>query len=141
MNEDVEHSSEDRRECDQLQLGSAADDPALSVAWDRGMEATAPISSLLFLQSDIRTRCIGMRCVGTYIEPPTSFRYAALYSLGFATFFYSVWFPMDLLIVNGILQVGSLAMTGNTLHGNFAGQGTMSREQYLERAKGWRACS
>ena len=72
----------------------------------------------------------------TYIEPPTSPLYAALYTAGFATFFYSVWFPMDLLIANGLLQITSLAMTGNTAHGNFAGQGTMSREQYLERAKG-----
>ena len=82
-----------------------------------------------------RKRCIGMYVVHTFIEPPTSFRYAALYSLGFATFFYSVWFPMDLLLANGLLQVGSLAMTGNTLHGNLAGQGTMSRAQYLNECK------
>jgi hypothetical protein len=94
------------------------------------------VSVFFFYNMIFRTRCIGMRCVGTYIEPPTSPLYAALYSVGFATFFYSVWFPMDLLIANTILQVGSLTMTGNTLHGNFAGQGTMSRGQYLDRAKG-----
>ena len=76
-----------------------------------------------------------MRVVGTYIEPPTSIWYATLYSLGFSTFFYHVYVPMDLLAVNGTLQVTSLAMTGNTLHGNLAGQGTMSREEYLARAK------
>ena len=103
---------------------------------DRGFVEATERFSLLFLQYDIQNALHWHAIRGTYIEPPTSPLYAALYSVGFATFFYSVWFPMDLLIANTILQVGSLTMTGNTLHGNFAGQGTMSRGQYLERAKG-----
>lgn len=77
-----------------------------------------------------------MRLVGTYIEPPTSPFYALLYTLGFASFFYSAIFPLDLLLVNGVIQTVSVMMTGNTAHGNFAGQGTMTRDQYVERCKG-----
>jgi hypothetical protein len=76
-----------------------------------------------------------MRLVGTFIEPPTTLLYASLYSCGFATFFYNVWFPMDLLAANGILQVTSLAMTGNTAHAFLARSGTMSRDDYMKRCK------
>lgn len=82
-----------------------------------------------------RSRCLGMRLVGTFSERPTSILYAALYSLGFSTFFYSVWIPGDLLTANAVIQIGSVTMTGNTAHALLAGQGTIDRTEYMRRAK------
>ena len=76
-----------------------------------------------------------MRVVGTYIHPPCSVLYVSLYTVGFSTFFYHVAFPFDLLLLNGIAQIWSIIMTGNTLHANLAHQMTVSRAEYLEQCK------
>lgn len=82
-----------------------------------------------------RSRCLGMRLVGTFIEGRSSILYVSLYTAGFSTFFYCACIPGDLLAANTIAQIVSLAMTNNTLHANLAGQGTITAEEYVARAQ------
>lgn len=93
------------------------------------------ISSFFCYNVICRKRCLGMRFVGTFIEPPTTVLYALTYTTGFATIFYSVALPGDLLALNGFLQTVSYMTTGNTAHGWVAGQATMTRDQYMELCK------
>lgn len=82
-----------------------------------------------------RRRCLGMRIVHTFIDPPASPLYIVNYTIGYATFFYYVMVPFDLLALNGVAQTVSVMTTGNTLHARLAGQGTLTREQYLAQCK------
>lgn len=78
-----------------------------------------------------RRRCIGMMVAGTYLERPTSVRYAALYTISFSSLFYSWHVPGDLLVANGLLfQLPSLALTGNTAHGLLGGQWTYEHNDH-----------
>ncbi len=68
-----------------------------------------------------RDCCWGCRAVGSVPNRPATLCYVALYTLGFSTCLYSFAVPGDLLVINGAIQAGFLAFTGNTAHGWLGG--------------------
>jgi hypothetical protein len=66
--------------------------------------------------------CCRHGCPGNYIaglrnEPPLSVQYCALYTCGFATIFYSIAVPFDLLAMYVLAQLICLRVTGRTIPG------------------------
>src|SRR4029077_17246388 len=47
----------------------------------------------------LRSRCLGAYVLALYQNKPTTMLYAALYTAGYATFFYSLILPNDLLLL------------------------------------------
>jgi len=77
-------------------------------------------------------RCLGQMIAGTYQNQPTNLAYAVLYTAGFATVIYWIWFPFDLMLANGLfVQIPCLLVFGNTLHGLATGRQTMTEQEYL----------
>ena len=71
-------------------------------------------------------KCPGMVLVKTHYEKqrtlPQVIFYTILYTLSFSTLIFYIWFPFDLLIFNLlVLQLPSILLTGNTLHGLLSG--------------------
>lgn len=70
-------------------------------------------------------RCIGMKAVKTHWESKYDrkqfFVYSLLYTLSFSTLLFSVFFPFDLFILNVLVQLTFIVMTGTTLHGYLSG--------------------
>ena len=84
------------------------------------------IYSIVFLFLD-EGRDLGMIIFDTEWEKEYSTRnkiiYAILYTASFSTLLFSVWFPLDLFILNMIfLQLPAVVRTGTTLHGLIAGK-------------------
>ena len=77
-------------------------------------------------------RCLGQMIANTYQSQPTNLAFAALYTLGFMTVIYWIWFPFDLMLANGLfVQMPSLMLFGNTLHGLATGRQTMTEQEHL----------
>ena len=70
--------------------------------------------------------CFRRGCIGNYInrsrdEPPVSLRWCIFYTAGFATIFYSVFVPFDLLGLYIVAQIACLRLTGRTIPGYLTG--------------------
>jgi Zn-dependent protease with chaperone function len=71
-------------------------------------------------------RCIGMMVCNTRYEqirtPLQEFVYISLYTLSFSTLLFSMWFPLDVFMINIlVLQLPFILFTKNTLHGFLSG--------------------
>lgn len=70
-------------------------------------------------------RCIGMRIIKTHWERNYSAKhnliYSFLYTLSFSTIFIWVFFPLDVFMLNMILQTICIFITGTTIHGYLSG--------------------
>jgi hypothetical protein len=76
-------------------------------------------------------RCFGQMVAGTYQNQPTNLAFAALYTAGFTTVIYWIWFPFDLALANGLfVQMPCLLVFGNTLHGLATGRQTMTQVEH-----------
>ncbi len=79
-----------------------------------------------------KNRCLGMMLLHTYWQKDFSLLqkliYVILYTASFATFFYWVYFPFDLLLVNLLLvQLPFVLIKQTTLHGYLAGNNRTTR--------------
>jgi hypothetical protein len=76
-------------------------------------------------------RCLGQMFAKTYQNKPTNLAFAALYTAGFTTVIYWIWFPFDLALANGLfVQIPCLLVFGNTLHGLATGRQTMTQAEH-----------
>ena len=71
-------------------------------------------------------RDLGMRIIKSYWQNEPSFAryllYNLLYYLSFATLFFHIWFPLDLLLLNLLLlQLPIILIKQNTVHGYLSG--------------------
>jgi hypothetical protein len=67
----------------------------------------------------------GMALAGTHCEP-TGILAATCYSCSFCSIVFRIYWPGDLTIINGCMQIYCLSEYHNTLHGLIAGYRTMT---------------
>jgi len=83
----------------------------------------------LYFYIFFQNRCLGMRVIETHWGENYSFFqeiwFILLYTLSFATIFIWIWFPFDVFIINMILQIIWIQLTGYTIHGYLSGMHTI----------------
>jgi len=77
-----------------------------------------------------KNKDLGMRVVGSKWRGRHSiiqyFLYNIFYTMSFSTLFFSVWFPLDLFLINILLiQLPCILATGTTFHGYISGLETI----------------
>lgn len=87
------------------------------------VEAWRPAILVVFFgyNACVRRRCVGAWLLGLHYNRPASLRYVALYTMGLSSCLYSLVYPGDLFLLNGVLQGLCLWRTGMTVHGWLSG--------------------
>lgn len=85
-------------------------------------------------------RCLGMVVLRRHYQKSRSvvqkIIYSVLYTASFSTLLFYLWFPFDLLLINLLLvQLPTVLVTGNTLHGFLSEsiKNTTEHEQLSQR--------
>ncbi len=84
----------------------------------------------VFFGMQLIDRCPGMLVTRQYWQRrPRMLVYSTLYTASFATLLWYVWFPLDLALADGALQLGCIYWMGDTVHGYLTGARVMSEDE------------